>query len=269
MNLRQPFGANNPVFSLTITAAVDTSGTVQVPGLDYATSYVVRAGQATRIELPSQVEIMDSDLIVNKGIMVTALDEVAVYGLNRMQESTDGFTALPVDAIGTDYYVLGYGNTIDYVIGGGTNLTLAAAEDDTQVTITPTVAIGIRPAGQAFTITLNQGQAYTLHTSLPALADLTGSRVTSNKPVSLFGGNTAARVPLNVAAADHLIEQIPPTNTWGSRFATVPLASRTGGDTLRILSQAAGTIVRINGEVVATVGSRSFLRNDSHRPLLD
>ena len=109
-NLRQPFGANNPAFSLTITSAVDTSGTVQTR--DFATSYVVRAGQATRIELPSSVEIMNSDRIVDQGILITALNEVAVYGLDRMQESTDGFTALPVDAVGTDYFVLGYANTI-------------------------------------------------------------------------------------------------------------------------------------------------------------
>jgi hypothetical protein len=158
---------------------------------------------------------MDSDVIANKAILVTALDEVAVYGLNRMQESTDGFTALPVDAIGTDYYVLGYANTIDYVIGGGTNLTIAATEDNTAVTITPTVAVGSRPASTAFTINLNQGQAYTLHTSLPFLADLSGSRVTASKPISLFGGNTAARVPVGVTAADHLIEQLPSTDTWG------------------------------------------------------
>lgn len=257
-NLRQPFAPNNPVFSLTITAPVDTSGTVQIPGLGYTTSYVVRAGQATRIELPGTVEIMNSDRIVDQGVLITALDEVAVYGLDRMQESTDGFTALPVDAIGNDYFVLGYSNTISYVIDGGTNLTIAATEDNTAVTITPTVTVGTRLAGQPFTITLNQGQAYTLHTSLPFLADLSGSRVTSTKPISLFGGNTAARVPVDVLAADHLIEQLPPTSAWGSRFATVPLATRTGGDTFRVMARQADTQVRINGTLVATLAAGRF-----------
>ncbi len=257
-NLRQPFGANNPVFSLTITSTVDTSGTVQVPGLSYATSFEVRAGTSTRVELPGAVEIMNSDRIVDQGILVTALDEVAVYGLNRMAESTDGFTALPVDAVGTDYFVLGYANTITYVVDGGTNLTIAATEDDTVVTITPTVDAGARLANQPFSITLDEGQAYTLHTSLPFLADLSGSRVTSTKPISLFGGNTAARVPVDVASADHLIEQMPPTSTWGTRFATTPLATRLRGDVLRIMAQQADTQVRINGKLVATLGPGQF-----------
>ena len=258
-NLRQPFGANNPAFSLTIAAPRSTSGTIQVPGIGFYTSFSVAAGQSTRIELPSGVELSDSDVIVDKGVLVTALDEVAVYGLDQMQESTDGFTALPTDVIGRDYYVLGYANTIDYVVGGGTSLTLAAAADDTRVTITPTVAVGSRAAGVPFTITLNAGQAYTLHTSLPFMADLSGTRVTSTKPVSLFGGNTAARVPVGFASADHLIEQLPPTETWGSRFLTQPLATRMGGDTFRFLAQRENTQVRINGELAATLNAGEFL----------
>ncbi len=144
------------------------------------------------------------------------------------------------------------------MIDGGTNLTIAATEDDTSVTITPTVTVGTRAANVPFTITLNAGQAYTLHTSLPFLADLSGSRVTSNRPISLFGGNTAARVPINIPQADHLIEQLPPVSAWGSRFATVPLATRIGGDTLRIMAQQAGTQVRINGTLVATLNAGGF-----------
>ncbi len=216
------------------------------------------AGQSTRIDLPSSVELSDSDVIVDKGILITALDEVAVYGLDQMQESTDGFTALPTDVIGRDYYVLGYANTIDYVIGGGTNLTLAAASDNTIVTITPTVNVGSRTAGVPFSITLNAGQAYTLHTSLPFNADLSGSRVTSTRPVSLFGGNTAASIPQGFAFADHLIEQLPPTETWGSRFLTKPLATRSNGDTFRFLAQRDQTELRINGVLVATLDAGQF-----------
>lgn len=257
-NLRQPFGANNPAFSLTIAGPRSTSGTVQIPGIGFTTSFSVVAGQSTRIELPSDVELADSDVIVDKAVLITALDEVAVYGLDQMQESTDGFTALPTDVIGRDYYVLGYANTIDYLVGGGTSLTLAAALDDTRVTITPTVAVGSRAAGVPFTITLNAGQAYTLHTSLPFLADLSGTRVTSTRAVSLLGGNTAARVPVGRGFADHLIEQLPPTETWGSRFLTKPLATRIGGDTFRFLAQSNNTQVRINGQLVATLNAGEF-----------
>ncbi|MGN6545519.1 MAG: putative Ig domain-containing protein, partial [Aureliella sp.] len=257
-NLREVFVTYDPTFSLSVTSAVDTSGTVQIPGLGFYTTYEVKAGEATVIALPATVELSDPDKVLDRGILVTALDEVSVYGLDQFQFLTEGFTALPTDAIGKDYYVLGYANTVNYAIGGGTNFTLAATTNNTQVTIVPSVAVGTHAAGVPFTITLNQGQAYTLHTSVPLFADLSGTRVTATEPIALFGGNTATRVPSGFSAANHLIEQLPPLEAWGRRFITLPLATRTGGDTFRILAQQDGTEVRIDGQLVATLAAGQF-----------
>jgi hypothetical protein len=40
---------------------------------------------------------------------------------------------------------------------------------------------------------------------------------------------------------------LPPTPTWGKKFGTVPLASRTNGDTWRFMASTNGTTVSING----------------------
>lgn len=259
-NLREPFAPNNPTFSLFITSALPTSGTVQIPGIGFSTSYSVTPGITTVVSLPSAVEldILGSDAVVSKGVLVTAVDEVAVYALNQLQLLTEGFTALPTDAIGTEYYVLGYANTVPFVIGGGTSLTVVGTVANTQVTITPTVAVGSRAAGVPFSISLGAGQAYTLHTGLPLLADLTGTHVTATQPITLLGGNTAARIPQNVVAANHIIEQLPPLSAWGRRFVTMPLATRSNGDTFRILAQTDGTEVHINGLLVRTLAAGQF-----------
>jgi RHS repeat-associated protein len=252
-NFREVFNSAVPSFSLTITGPRATSGTVQIPGTNFYTSFDVTPGQTTRIELPSQVELYDSDVITNLGVLVTALDEVAVYGLNQLTLSTDGFTALPVDTLGRDYVSLGYSNTVNYVLGGGTFVAMVAATDNTQVTITPKIAVGTRAAGVPYTISLNAGQTYNLHASTPSGADLSGTFVTSTQPIAVFGGNTAANVPQGFTAADHLIEQMQPTNTWGNEFLTAPLATRLNGDTFRVLAQADDTQVSINGVQVATL----------------
>ena len=44
----------------------------------------------------------------NRGIHVTAADEVTVYGLNRIPATTDAFMGLPVDVLTTEYIVLGW-----------------------------------------------------------------------------------------------------------------------------------------------------------------
>ncbi len=262
-NLLGLLGPSFPDYSISITSPVNTSGTVQIPGLNKFYSYDVLAGKTTKIPLPSEVEIFSPDQAVNKGILVTAVDEVAVYGLNQLTASTDGYTALPVDAIGRRYVVLAYGNTVHLGGGGGTNLTIVGTADSTTVTITPTVAVGSHPAGVPFTISLNAGQAYTLHVdtqpnNISGVVDLTGTVVNADQPISLYGGNTAAYVPAGFAAADHLIEQLPPIETWGKHFVTVPLAMRTRGDTFRVLAQADNTEVRIDGTLVTTLAAGKF-----------
>ena len=117
-NLLGLLGPSFPDYSISITSPVNTSGTVQIPGINKFFSFDVLAGQTTTIPLPAEVELFTPDQTLNKGILVTSIDEVAVYGLNQLTASTDGYTALPVDAIGRNYVVMGYGNTV-HLAGGG------------------------------------------------------------------------------------------------------------------------------------------------------
>jgi hypothetical protein len=51
--------------------------------------------------------------------------------------------------------------------------------------------------------------------------DLTGTVVTSDKPVAVFGGSSCNLMPYNRAACDHLEEQIFPFATWGKNFVAI------------------------------------------------
>ena len=53
--------------------------------------------------------------------------------------------------------------------------------------------------------------------------DLTGSRVHADHPIAVFGGHVCAYVPYNKQACDHLESQLPPLQTWGSRFTGAPM----------------------------------------------
>jgi len=52
--------------------------------------------------------------------------------------------------------------------------------------------------------------------------DLTGSIITANKPVALFGSSPCLNVPWNRSYCDHVEEQVFPFNTWGQNFVAVP-----------------------------------------------
>jgi hypothetical protein len=245
---------STPALSLFIAGDVATTGTVTIPGLSFTQAFTVTPGTVTTVTLPSTAQVVTADGVENRGIHVTANAEVSVYGLNRVSATTDAFLGLPTDILGTDYIVLGYSNTQVHS-SAGTQLGIVATQDGTVVTITPSRTTGARLVGVPYNVTLNQGQAYQLrNTTFGFATDLSGTFVTSDKPIAVFGGNQCTNIPNgNFVACDHVVEEIPPTSTWGKSFVTMPLATRTGGDTFRILASEPATIVQVNGVPVATL----------------
>lgn len=256
----------NPTLTLFITSSVNTSGVVTVPGLAFSTPYTVVANTVTPVIIPSAVAAHTNNVIDNKGIHVTANAEVTVYGLNRIPFTTDAYLGLPTDVLGTDYLVLTY---------GAGELGVVASQNSTIVTITPTVTTLTRTAGVPFNITLNQGQTYELENSSTA-ADLTGTSITSNKPIGVMGAVRCANIPPGAVYCDHICEMLPPTTTFGRKFATVPLKSRTNGDTWRFMASENNTVVKINGVVQAPINRGKFIEKilttqsiiESDKPIL-
>jgi RHS repeat-associated protein len=245
-----------PVQKIFISSAVATSGTVTVPGTNFTQGFSVPANGLATVTLPF-VQVTESDLIQAKGIHVTSLQPVAVYGLNQRTFSTDAFLGLPVTSLGTDYYVLTYSNM---PFAPSSEFGIVASQNATTVTITPSVTTGTRIAGVSYAITLEQGQTYQLQNTDPTLqGDLSGSRVTATKPIGIFSGHMAATIPAEVGCcADHLLEQLPPVTAWGKRFATMPLATRTKGDYFRFLAAEDDTSVYLDGRLTATLNRGQF-----------
>lgn len=263
-----PFGEpGHSGLSFAVTAETDTTGGVSFYGQgEWHTNYfAVRAGVTTVVPIAdfwTDPTLAYSDAIQNNAIHITTGNEVSVYALNYLDFSTDGYLALPASLLGTEYVVLGYKNSPDTrnpaEAVGGTQFAIVATEDNTQVAITPTLTTGSRVAGVPFQITLHQGQTYRLMNVDSLTGDLSGTTISADKPVAVFGGHQCANVPAGVPACDHLVEQLPPVNLWGRQFVTMPLAGRSGGDTFRILAMTNGTLVAVNGDVVARLNRGQF-----------
>ena len=170
---------------LIITAELPSAGVVSIPGLSWTMPFTTTPGLATIIDIPLAAHAVNSDTIENVAIHVTSDNEISIYGLSQITASTDAYLALPVDVIGDSYIVAAYAN------GGGmpgSEFMVVASQDNTVVTITPSVTVGVRTAGITYTITLNTGQIYQLKASFPSTyaTDITGTIVTSDKPISNF-----------------------------------------------------------------------------------
>ena len=128
------------------------------------------------------------------------------------------------------------------------NFAIVATVNDTSVTVTV-------PGENEQAYVLDAGQV--LHQSRKS-GDVTGTSITSDQPVSVFGSNDATQVGAGACCTDYLVEQLPPTSSWGTEFFSIPLASRIGGDTFRMLAATDGTILSVNGATVATLSRGEF-----------
>jgi pimeloyl-ACP methyl ester carboxylesterase len=232
-----------PTLQLFITSDFNTQGTVEIPGISWSQSYAVEANRTTTVNIPS-IAMLDATGVQKKGIHITANDEVTAYGLNQIRYTTDAFLSLPVDASGFEYFVMAYMQPSSYL---GSEFAVVANHDNT------TFNYRLPNQGNQ-TVSLNQGEVYFLNYG----ADVTGTYIESDKPVSVFGGAQCTNIPPGYGACDHIVEQIPALSTWGKKFYTVPLATRTSGDTFRIMAGKEPTEVKINGTLVATLEAGRF-----------
>ncbi len=247
--------SDNPVRPrLCIMGPAGTTGTITIAALSYSSNFTIPASMTATINLPSAADLKDlNDGVTNKGIHVVASAEVGITGISQTDYSTDSYLALQSATLGTEYIVLAWRNVQSNAPPlNGTQFALVACESNTSVTITPSVAAGAHAAGLAYNLMLQPGDAYQLR-GTNDFDDLTGTIITSDKPVAVFGGHRIANVATsNVWFGDYVVEQLLPVNAWGNNFYTAPLATRSG-DTFRCLASEDNTSVLFNGGLLATL----------------
>jgi len=155
---------------------------------------------------------------------------------------TGGSLLLPASVWETSYVAV----NVAEASAGKPSLNIIAKEDGTIATITPITAIQgggaipATPAGQPLAIALQQGQ----HAQLSQTTELTGSIVTSNKPVGFMAGHTCMNMPLTSSFCDHAEQMIPPTRALGHSYVGVMYRPRVAAETStfwRVIGAVDGT----------------------------
>lgn len=242
---------NVPVANkLIIAATTATTGEVTFNGI--ITPFTVAAGSQTVIALDPAAVLTTNETIEAKGVHVTALAPVSVHVVSESATSADGYLAFPTATLGVNYYVMSYASA-RYA---GSEFAVVATQNNTTVNITPTAPGATRPAGVPFTLTLNSGETYQL--ANPAGADMTGTLISADKPVAVFGGHRCAEVPSNVGYCDYLVEQIPDVTIWGKTHHTVPFSGRARYSVRVLASQDGTTFTTAPSGMTSTLNAGQF-----------
>ncbi|KAK3752647.1 hypothetical protein QZH41_000998 [Actinostola sp. cb2023] len=174
-----------------------------------------------------------------------------------------GFLGLPVSALGTDYVI----STVNPVLSSV--LLIVSTKDNTRVNIKLKITNGGEISfnnvqysnGDILVVVLDALEGFQVVSQ--SMEDITGTRVTSDKPVSVYSGCDCAYVPMHKPSCDHLVEQLPPVNLLGTQFVTMATANRTGGDIYHVVAAYDGTVVTVDNNVVTTVQAGQRYELDS------
>ena len=225
---------------------------IQAPGIGFHQNGIVTADNGTIVSFPSTAEVT-SHIDQNKGIYLnTNSSSVTVIGQNIVSGSDDTFLAQPTIKLSVSMYIY-YGISVPRTtVHSGlyhSTVLLVGTEDNTIMTLTVTQSVTIGVG--AITTDLTPGRQYSFVINrlqtvyIESLEDLTGTKIVTDKPISVFSGHECANVPYDAYYCDHLVEQIPPTILWGQIYYTAPLATRRSY-TIKILAARDSTNVTVN-----------------------
>ena len=229
------YNGGRPSISIITTDAQPVSYLIEAPGLGVHHNGTVTADNESTVQLPSTAVVL-SHVEQNKGIYLkTSSDSVTVIGRNLYNGYTaDTFLALPIIKLSDSTYIYFGIASPQYRDSDEPQyaVLIVGTEDSTvmklKVTQSVTISVGSTTTnlipGNEYSFMINRLQTV----SFQSEEDLSGTKIVTNKPVSVYSGHDCAYIPndFSIGGCDNIIEQIPPTTFWGKVHYVTPLSSR-------------------------------------------
>ncbi|MEM7374204.1 MAG: gliding motility-associated C-terminal domain-containing protein [Bacteroidota bacterium] len=249
---------NNKV--LMLTSRYDASGTVSIPLQNWSQDFTISANEVTLIDMPASAETFNSEIVRNTGVHITSDLPISVYAHQYFARRSEAALVLPVQSIGQDYLIMSYfGFDANNGEAYPSEFLIIATEDETMIEITVSDrTLKGKVAGTTFTVELDEGESYQVQAGGGAAFDLTSSKVTSDKPIAVFGGAKWSQVSTTCFARDNLYEQMYPVETWGKKFALVRHQGATT-DRIRIMASEDDTQVFLAGNFLTTLNAGEYV----------
>lgn len=274
-NYKSDEGERNPnntlMLELFITSEKNAEVTITIKALNFSKKIKVPALTVQNVKLSPLAEIISSEIPEpGMSVRITSDVPISVYGLNRRYQTTDTYLGLPKNVLGKSYRVMSYTMSSPLM----PEFAIVATENNTFIQIIPTTETQAgNKAKQPFTVTLNQGDVYQVIAKPSGLfydkIDLTGTQITSNQPIAVFGGHQCAYVPAPppvIIACNHLVEQIPPTTSWGKHYFLGKLEKRSKYS-WRALANFDSTKLFVNSKLVKILKAGEFYEDNSKEDL--
>ena len=239
------------IYAISATGS-DVAVTVHGPALPSASSFSV--GSSGSDHTINSGVLMSGSGQAFKGLMVTAPNDIVVFGQSRASSTCGAFIAYPTDALGRLYYAMSW-YPFTYADQRKSQIGVVAKHPNTVVNLRLLEGSAVRvifngnsyTGGQVLTATLNELEAMQIQTD--NYADLTGTRIEANQDIAVFSGSSITNIESTFGDDDdHIVEQLPPANSFGKTFYVhaIPDSQRTSQ--VKIVASYPNTRVFISGQ---------------------
>ncbi|XP_021365248.1 IgGFc-binding protein-like [Mizuhopecten yessoensis] len=202
----------------------------------------VNSDASMKLEIDISLQLVGNEQS-SKGIHVQASGDIVLLIINRQKFTSDGYLALPVHALGKEYYAVSEypDDNCQFAIvatqdGTVVDITLSNNKNAKSVQFAETVHI----PGETFQVTLDKFGTVQIQSD----GDLTGSYISSNKPIAFLSGNRRTIVDSGFSS-DHLVEQLFSVDKWGKKYNVVPVPERTVGDFFKVVASVDSTSIDV------------------------
>lgn len=191
---------------------------------------------------------LDGSVHTNRSFRIDASQPVTVHQFNPLVGdnvfTNDASLLLPDYAGGQEYLVMSWKLRTWVSTLRGFFTVIATQQGLTQVTVEASAGVvagtGVpsMSKGQSQLFTLQQGDVLNLEVAGNEGADLTGTLITSDRKISVFGGHECANIHVDYERCDHIEQQLFPVAAWGQEYVGDPFHQRTAThtDTWRVLA---------------------------------
>ncbi|KAI6655008.1 hypothetical protein LOD99_2297 [Oopsacas minuta] len=207
------------------------------------TNIDIQAGSKKVILIPSYVSLREWDRY--KSLSVTSSAPVTIYLVNHSLIFTDMLVTFPLSAVPQEYYVV---SIPQRYFGRFKSLFAIAGSAVSHSVVTIIAKVPLTIEGRKFeanspvTLQLQPMESIKISSEID---DLTGTKIVSDVPVSVYSGHECISRHL----CNNMMKQIPAVEYWGKEYIIAPMVGSVYGNLVKILAARNGTLVHANGEL--------------------
>ena len=249
------YDTTNISVTLTVSESQPVFYSIEIPGLGYSDKGVIASNDNNVvINLPNNVMVSSID-DQNKGVYImTNSSTMTVFGQNDRFDSSDTFLALPASYLQCSEECVYYGISVARSVTERdsdrhqSSILIVGIENSTVMNLTVTQSVKVRVSDTTYDLTPGTQHTFVINwlqtILIRSFEDLTGTKIATDKPASVFSGHQCAIMKQGDGSCDHIVEQIPPTTLWSKVFYIAPLATRKLF-TIKVLTTNTSTIIDI------------------------